>query len=181
MDMDIDFCYRADIPQDGKRRSKGFGTLVFDHRLGAKRCIDGLNGCELKGRTLFVEADKHAAKDNSTVSARSNPQQVQQRAAPAPRVFNGNSSNNVNSNVNRHGDTKIIVFNLPFSTSWQDLKDICRAYGDVTHAAVPDVNGKSKGFGTVAFSNPRDANKAIRELNNIAIGDRNITARLYIQ
>ena len=46
--------------------------------------------------------------------------------------------------------------------SWQDLKDMFREYGEVLRAdIILDRMGRSKGFGTVLFRNPDDAQKAI--------------------
>lgn len=49
--------------------------------------------------------------------------------------------------------------------NWATLKDIFREYGDVTFADVASYpDGRSKGFGTVTFSNREDAEKAISEI-----------------
>jgi RNA recognition motif-containing protein len=52
---------------------------------------------------------------------------------------------------------------LPYTTSWQDLKDRFRQAGNIIRADVLlDTTGRSKGQGTVLFESPGDAQKAIR-------------------
>ena len=57
---------------------------------------------------------------------------------------------------------QIVVHGLPWSTEWQELKDLAKQHGDAVKADVmrrPD--GKSRGFGTVVFKTPEDAQSAI--------------------
>ena len=57
---------------------------------------------------------------------------------------------------------QIVVHGLPWSTEWQELKDLAKEHGDVIKADVmrrPD--GKSRGFGTIVFKTPEDAQAAI--------------------
>lgn len=52
---------------------------------------------------------------------------------------------------------------LPYTTSWQDLKDRFRQAGNIIRADVLlDTTGRSKGQGTVLFESAQDAQKAIR-------------------
>lgn len=51
---------------------------------------------------------------------------------------------------------------LLFTAGWQELKDLTRPFGSVARADIavgPD--GRSKGWGTVLFDDPRDAQAAI--------------------
>ncbi|ELR15584.1 uncharacterized protein ACA1_164640 [Acanthamoeba castellanii str. Neff] len=72
----------------------------------------------------------------------------------------------------------ILVFigNLPYTTSWQDLKDRFRQAGNIIRADVLlDTTGRSKGQGTVLFESPGDAQKAIRMFDNTDFQQRIIT------
>ncbi|KAG0340382.1 hypothetical protein BG004_006425 [Podila humilis] len=67
----------------------------------------------------------------------------------------------------------IHVGNIPFRVRWQDLKDLFRKAGHVTRADVamtPD--NRSRGFGTVVFSNENEAKKAIAMFNQYQWQDR---------
>lgn len=57
----------------------------------------------------------------------------------------------------------LFVGNLPFHCQWQDLKDLFRAAGNIQRADVAlSAEGKSRGFGTVLFATPEDAQNAVR-------------------
>ena len=55
---------------------------------------------------------------------------------------------------------------LPFDCQWQDLKDLFRPSGNVTRADInTQLDGKSRGFGTVVFSTEAEAEKAVETFN----------------
>ncbi|CBN75775.1 conserved unknown protein [Ectocarpus siliculosus] len=73
---------------------------------------------------------------------------------------------------------RIYVGNLAWTVEWQELKDHMRTVGKVVHADVlQDGDGRSKGCGIVEYEDIRGANRAIRELNNTALGGRPIFVR----
>lgn len=56
-----------------------------------------------------------------------------------------------------------MVHGLPWSVEWQDLKDLAKQHGDVVKAdVVKRSDGKSRGFGTIVFKTPEDAQQAIQ-------------------
>ncbi|VEL25241.1 unnamed protein product [Protopolystoma xenopodis] len=60
------------------------------------------------------------------------------------------------------GGCSLVVKNLPFSYTWQDLKRSFREFGDVRFADIAfDAQGKSRGHGTILFANAEDAARAI--------------------
>jgi RNA recognition motif-containing protein len=76
------------------------------------------------------------------------------------------------------GQTSVYVWNLAYDTSWQDLKDHCRAAGNVDQATIlsgPD--GRSNGCGIVVYQHPKEAARAIRELQNTELNGRPIYLR----
>ena len=72
--------------------------------------------------------------------------------------------------------TKLYVGNLPYSTSNEGLAQIFANYGNVLSAVIimDKMSGRSKGFGFVELEDDSLASKAIEELNNSQIGERNI-------
>ena len=65
------------------------------------------------------------------------------------------------------GPTSVYVWNLAYETSWQDLKDHCRAAGNVDQATIlKSPEGRSMGCGVVVYQHPKEAARAIRELQN---------------
>jgi RNA recognition motif-containing protein len=56
---------------------------------------------------------------------------------------------------------QVYVGNLPFHTSWKDLKDAFSSSGAIVRAEVlTTMDGKPKGAGTVLFESSADANRA---------------------
>ncbi|CBZ52736.1 putative Gbp1p protein [Neospora caninum Liverpool] len=81
-----------------------------------------------------------------------------------------------------HGDgsgRQVFVSNLPWRTSWQDLKDLFRECGDVVRADVMTMpDGRSKGVGTVLFSTPEGAQRAVELFNEYMLDGRPISVRI---
>ncbi|GBF99813.1 hypothetical protein Rsub_12566 [Raphidocelis subcapitata] len=73
---------------------------------------------------------------------------------------------------------QVVVHNLPWSCTWQQLKDSFREWKVERADIVLDAWGKSRGFGTVRFTTREDAAAAIDKLNNTDFEGRTITVRL---
>ena len=70
---------------------------------------------------------------------------------------------------------QIFIGNLPYHTSWQDLKDIFADCGTILRADIllgPD--GRSKGMGTICFETEESAQKAIEKMNEHEMEGRTI-------
>ncbi|GAA5856004.1 hypothetical protein JCM9279_003371, partial [Rhodotorula babjevae] len=64
-------------------------------------------------------------------------------------------------------ECRVYVGNLAFGVKWNDLKDFMREAGNVVFSEILLLpNGMSKGCGVVEFSQPEEAQRAIRELND---------------
>lgn len=67
---------------------------------------------------------------------------------------------------------------MPFSTQWQDLKDLLRPAGRILRADIalaPD--GRSKGWGTAVFATPQEAQNAIDTFDGWEVEGRIIKVR----
>lgn len=74
-------------------------------------------------------------------------------------------------------ENSVFVGNLPYRTSWQDLKDCFRDVGEVLHADIMSFHGTSKGMGTVEFASRELAQKAIRMFDRTDFMGREIFVR----
>jgi len=73
----------------------------------------------------------------------------------------------------------LIVKNMPWSVTWQQLKDAFKEYGSVLRADVPqDEKGRSKGFGYVKFEREKEALKAIDGMHGAAFNGRKIQVEM---
>ncbi|MBE0648112.1 MAG: RNA-binding protein [Bacteroidales bacterium] len=68
----------------------------------------------------------------------------------------------------------IYVGNLSYKVNEDDLKQLFEEFGEVTSVNIisDKYTGQSKGFGFVVMENPEEANKAIEELNNREVDNR---------
>ena len=74
---------------------------------------------------------------------------------------------------------KILVRNLDRTVTENEVLDLFKAYGKVESCIlVKDAEtGKSKGFGFVEMSNPREAVKAIKGLNTLKVKGHGIRVK----
>ena len=75
---------------------------------------------------------------------------------------------------------QIVVRNLPWSVTSDDLRRVFEQVGTVTSAeAVCHADtGRSKGWGTVRFQTSEQAQDAIARFNGIALSDRPMQLKL---
>lgn len=148
---------RADVEQDENGRSKGYGIAVFENARGAAKCIRELNGASYGDRELSVRLDKFKSYGQSNFSKGSFGSSFGSRFGSGKRVYIGN---------------------LPWSVEWQDLKDLCKQYGNVIRADVEKGDdGRSRGFGLVTFANQVDSNNCIANLNGMLLDGRELNVR----
>ncbi|KAI8893860.1 hypothetical protein BC833DRAFT_606995 [Globomyces pollinis-pini] len=143
----------ADILLNRDGRSKGCGIVEFETVEEAQKAIEELSETELMGRTIFVREDRES---HPKPAATDRPVRTQNRPANGHSVFVGN---------------------LPFSVSWQDLKDLFRECGNVIRADVLMNNGRSKGMGIVMFETKDESIKAIEMYNQYEWNGRTIEVR----
>lgn len=79
----------------------------------------------------------------------------------------------------KHDNTTVIVKNLPYSVTWQVLKDKFKEAGEIEYAEVKMDGGRSKGSGTVRFQGVEGAKKAIVLFNGYKMEGRNIEVKTH--
>lgn len=74
---------------------------------------------------------------------------------------------------------QVVVHNLPWDCTWQQLKDSFSSCGEIERADVVfDSRGRSRGFGIVRFTTPDQAEQAVEKMNNSTIGGRIVSVRI---
>jgi RNA recognition motif-containing protein len=75
---------------------------------------------------------------------------------------------------------KILVRNLDRSVTEAEVLDLFKTYGKVDSCVVvKDADtGKSKGFGFVEMSNPREAVQAVKGLNTLKVKGAGIRVKI---
>lgn len=149
-------------------------------------------GYEWNGRRLDVREDRSVQDDNGAGSAaplaganRARSGSVQGSSGQAaggaplggvgflPEALGGGSRHLTSFLL----QTQLYVGNLPYSCSWQDVKDLMRNAGTVLRADVVTDGVRSKGYGTVVMATPADAARAIEMLNGAELQGRIIEVR----
>lgn len=175
---------RADVhanPQDP--RAACIGTVLFATEMDAHRAINTLHGYMWHGRILDVtldhdlitsEMERHTARTGAEYEGLA-------RAPAAARIPLHDGASGMVDVAPGYGlpprapsdawppvpppypGRVLFVGNLPFHCQWQDLKDLFRAAGNIQRADVAlNDEGRSRGFGTVLFASPEDAQTAVR-------------------
>ncbi|PSK39775.1 hypothetical protein C7M61_001580 [Candidozyma pseudohaemuli] len=149
---------RADIVTR-RGLSRGMATVEFSTVEDVERAIEKFDRTQYQNREIFVRQDYPPPEDKRerSESSRSAAPPVDEDREPNPEVFVGN---------------------LPYTTSWQTLKDEFRSVGTIVRADVlTDRQGKSRGYGTVVFKTTEDAQAAIDKYNGFDFEGRNIDVR----
>ncbi|CAJ1948625.1 unnamed protein product [Cylindrotheca closterium] len=143
----------ASILEDRQtRKSKGCGIVTYQDPRDATRAIRELNESMLDGRKLFVQPDKQP---------------------PGERTNNYSSGGGVD-------DCAVYVGNLDWDCTWQNLKDKFKPSGYIDKADIMMApNGKSKGYGKLVFSHPRDAQNAIRRFDGAKFQGRDLIVKAW--
>lgn len=168
---------RADVFVDENGRSKGCGIVEYATVEEAQTAIKTLNDTKLDDteRLIFVREDREE-RSFAPVGRGGGMGRGGSRGrgfAGHPGV--GGRGGFVPPPTSARG-RQIFIGNLPYTTSWQDLKDRFRQAGNIIRADVLlDTSGRSKGQGTVLFESPQDAQKAIRMFDNTEFQNRVIS------
>nr|CAD7462658.1 unnamed protein product [Timema tahoe] len=124
------------IAQDETGASKGYGFVHFETEEAASKSIEKVNGMLLNGKKVFV---------GKFVSRKEREKELGEKA----KLF-----------------TNVYVKNLGEDFNDDLLYELFEKYGRITsHKVMLNENGKSRGFGFVAFEESEDAERAVEALN----------------
>lgn len=76
--------------------------------------------------------------------------------------------------------TTLFVANLPFKISDDDLKAIFGEYKVASAKVVRMRSGRSKGFGFIEMQNEEEQKRALGELKNVKVGERELTIKVAL-
>jgi RNA recognition motif-containing protein len=163
----------AEVSASGNGRSRGYGLVEFSSSAAASKAIDAFNESTIGERKVFVRLDRGA-------NVRTDEDDKQRRPAGTRRP-NPSRSNIAPLRVRPEDEGRLIyVGNIPWRSSWQDIKDFFKEIGPVIRVDIPlnKATRRSRGFATVLFEKPEDAIAAIQKFNESEMGGRTITVRL---
>lgn len=124
------------VAQDESGVSKGYGFVHFETEEAATKSIEKVNGMLLNGKKVFV---------GKFVPRKEREKELGEKA----KLF-----------------TNVYVKNFGEDFNDDTLKKMFEKYGRITsHKVMAKDDGKSRGFGFVAFEEPEDAERAVDDLN----------------
>lgn len=130
------------VAQDEKGSSKGYGFVHFETEEAANKSIDKVNGMLLNGKKVYV---------GKFVSRKEREKELGEKA----KLF-----------------TNVYVKNFGEDMTDEKLKEMFEKYGTITsHKVMSKDDGKSRGFGFVAFQDPAAADRAVLELNGKEVAE----------
>ena len=133
------------VMADESRKSKGLGFVSFKRHEDAQKAVDEMNGKELSGKQIY------AGKAQKKV----------ERKAELKRQFEQKRQDR----ITRYQGANLYVANLDDDIDDERLRKEFSPFGTITSAKVMMKGGRSKGFGFVCFSSPKEASKAATEMN----------------
>lgn len=171
---------RAEVFTEASGRSAGCGIVEYGSAEMAAMAIQTLNDTVLDGRQVFVREDRETSTRRRGMGGGGgggggSGGPVGVGGQPGGMGGGGGGGARFRSDKGR----KIVVWNLPYSLRWQELKDAFRQCGTVIRADIlTQPDGKSKGVGTVLYETEEEAQRAINDMTGREIENRVIDCRL---
>lgn len=132
---------KPDPHQPGAQLSMGFGFVGFDSKQSAQSAIEARQGSVLDGHAIELQFAQRGKEDDD-------------QAQSGKRPSEGKGS-------------KLIVKNLPFEATRNELRELFSAYGTLKSVRLPKkVDRQTRGFAFVEFATSREANQAFAQLQH---------------
>ncbi len=148
--------------KDGRLLSSGFGFIECSSESVAREVIKSLQGSSLDGHNLALQlSSKNEAGGGSTggtAAKRKNKSSNSAAAAPPTK-----------------GAIKIVVRNLAFEASRQDILGLFTPFGAVKSCRLPrKFDGSLRGFAFVEFATPQEARAAVEAVSGTHLYGRRL-------
>jgi RNA recognition motif-containing protein len=144
---------RCEVARMSNGKSKGWALMDFESLDQAEEGVKVLHDTELEGRHICVRIERKSVENS---------------------VKEGEQMDNPSSGV------QVVVRNLPWTTTKDDLSAVFTEVGNVSAATVKcfSDSGRSKGWATVRFETKEEAETAIERFNGTDFGGREIEVRV---
>ena len=141
---------RCEVARMSNGKSKGWALMDFESLDQVEEGVKVLHDTELEGRYICVRMERKSVENS------------------------GEQMNNPSSGV------QVVVRNLPWTTTKDDLSAVFTEVGNVSAATVKcfSDSGRSKGWATVRFETKEEAETAIERFNGTDFGGREIEVRV---
>ena len=145
---------QSEVARQPGGRSKGWGLVDFESTDAANNAIATLHHSDLQGRSIIVRLERAGGANKSG----------------GPNAGRPEASSGL----------QIVVRNLPWSTTSEDLRQVFQQVGTVIKAesVCHADTGRSKGWGTVQFETCEQAQAAIQGFNGVELEHRPMQIKL---
>jgi len=161
-------------------RSKGWGLVEFHDPNSSITAINNFSDLDLMGRKIFIREDRELGDGDAPgrggrgVGTIGEPKGKGKGGKGKGKGGKGRGLPEPEAEV--ASGTALYVGNLPWSTTWQQLKEIFQEY-NVKYADVKTgFDGRSRGYGIVRFDSEEEAYAALA-LNGYNLDGREILVR----
>merc|ERR1712167_14330 len=153
-------------------RTRGWAIVTMNTEAEADHCINSCNGADLDGRPLNVRLDAKPEKGGKPAGGGGN------QGGGGARSRGGDPA--LEGKVECSTGLQVVVRNLPWSVTSEMLRGTFEQIGTVTDASViyHADSGRSKGWGTVRFSKPEEAQDAIARFGGVELAGRPMTVMM---
>ena len=162
-------------------RSKGWGLVEFVDPSSAAEAIAKFNDMDLMGRKIFIREDREQGEAGAGGLPPPGGEAGGRGGRGGGRAGGGRAARGRGGSRARPpleltddeptSGTTLFVGNLPWSTTSQQLKEVFSEYNVKSAEVKAGYDGRSRGYGIVAFENEEDAGSAI------ALGGYNLDGR----
>ena len=144
---------QAEVARQSGGRSKGWALVDFATAEEAQNAIVQMHNSDVQGRSIIVRVERPGA---------------------------GAKGARVETRPENSSGLQIVVRNLPWTTTSEDLRQVFQQVGNVVNAvAVCHTDtGRSKGWGTVLFETREQAQAAIQGFNGVELEHRPMQIKL---
>ena len=144
---------QAEVARQSGGRSKGWALVDFATAEEAQDAIERMHNSDVQGRSIIVRVERPGA---------------------------GAKGARVETRPENSSGLQIVVRNVPWTTTSEDLRQVFQQVGNVVNAvAVCHTDtGRSKGWGTVLFETREQAQAAIQGFNGVELEHRPMQIKL---
>ncbi|XP_005802112.1 RNA-binding protein 28 [Xiphophorus maculatus] len=149
------------VREKGAEKCRGFGFVTYSMEEDAKRALKEVKEYDGKKLSLSVAKKKLNNKKKTEKEEASETSQHEQETT------------DVKKRISKQA--RLVIRNLSFKCTEQDLKETFEKFGTVVEASIPlKPDGKMRGFAFVQFKNMSGATKALQALNLKEIKGRQV-------
>lgn len=151
----------AEVMLKQDSRSRGWGIVEFASVEDADAALKNMDGSTIDGREIKVEFQKARPARNNT---RSKPRRQRQ-------------ARQYDDDAEAEPSKSIYIGNLPWTVDSGELESMFAEYSVEEAEVKTGYDGRSRGYGIVAFSSVEEATDAINQVNGQDVEGRTVVAR----